>query len=85
MSQFAGKTTVKVHAHSPGKRTILIVETPDGRYLATHAETGYDLERGKPVERSWIKENAIGRHSFIGVEPPEEVEAAELGRFAESG
>jgi hypothetical protein len=84
MPQFAGKNTVKVHAHSPGKHTILIVETPGGEFLATHAETGYDLELGKPVEQAWIEDNAIGRHSFIGVEPPEEVEAAELRKFADS-
>ncbi len=75
---------MKVHAHSPGKHTILIVETPDGTFLATHPETGYDLEKGKPVERPWIKDNAIGRHSFIGVEPPEEVPANELRGFAQS-
>lgn len=85
MPQFAGKNTVKVHAHSPGKHTILIVETSDGKFLATHRETGYDLEKGKPVEHSWIKENAIGRHSFVGVEPPKEVEVSELRSFAESG
>lgn len=82
MSEFAGKNTVKVHAHSPGKRTILIVETLDGSLLATHAQTGHDLEKGKPVERPWIKDNAIGRHSFVEVEPPEEVEISELKGYA---
>ncbi|MBA2375423.1 MAG: hypothetical protein ACR2N0_09135 [Rubrobacteraceae bacterium] len=82
MSQFAGKTTVKIHAHSPGGRSILIVETPDGKHLSLHAETGYDLEKGKPVEEAWVKDNAIGRHSFIEVSPPEEVEASELPGYA---
>lgn len=82
MSEFAGKNTVKILAHSPGRRRILIVETSDGRLLATHAETGHDLEKGKPVERSWVQDNAIGRHSFIGVDPPEEVSATELQSYA---
>lgn len=82
MSEFAGKTTVAVHAHSPGERSILIVETPDGTYLALHSETGYDVEKGKPVEKDWITENAVGRHSFVEVSPPEEVEASELRGYA---
>ncbi|MGH3087312.1 MAG: hypothetical protein ACRDSJ_08340 [Rubrobacteraceae bacterium] len=73
---------MKVLARSPGQYPILIVETPDGDLLATHFETGYALGRGKPVERSWVRENAIGRHSFIGVEPPEEVAVSELGNYA---
>lgn len=82
MSEFAGKTTVKVHAHSPGGRTILIVETPDEGFLALHAEAGYDLGKGKPVEEAWVKDNAIGRHSFVEVSPPEEVEASDLRSYA---
>ncbi|MBA2692179.1 MAG: hypothetical protein H0U65_06765 [Rubrobacter sp.] len=80
MSEFAGKNKVKVHAHSPGKRTILIVEAADGTFFAVHADTGYDTEKGKPVEKAWIKDNAIGRHSFVEVSPPEEV--ADLRSYA---
>lgn len=81
MAEFAGKNTVKVLAHSPGKYPILIIETADGKLLATYSETGYDLEKSKPVGRAWIRDNAIGRHSFVGVDPPEEVPVSELGSF----
>lgn len=85
MTEFAGKNTVKVLARSPGKHPILIVETPEGKLLATHSETGYDPGMGKPVERDWVRENAIGRHSFTGVEPPEEVPVSDLREYASAG
>jgi hypothetical protein len=69
---------VKIRAHSPGRYPILIVELPDGGLRAAYLETGYDLGRAKPVEEGWLHENAIGRHSFIGVEPPKELAASAL-------
>lgn len=73
---------VKVRAKSPGKYPILVVELPDGNLRAAYYETGYDLARTKTVSQQWLVENAIGRHSFAGVEPPEEVEAAALQDYA---
>lgn len=87
MSEFAGEkaaaAAVRVVARSPGRYPILIVETPSGELLATYFETGYDPGRGKPVEADWVRENAIGRHSFIAVEPPEEVAVSELKGYSE--
>lgn len=73
---------MKVRANSPGKYPILIVELPSGELLATYFETDYDLERGKTVEEEWLRENAIGRHSFVAVDPPAEVQAPSLGDYA---
>lgn len=75
-------TTVKVRANSPGKYPILIVELPSGELRATYFETDYDLERGKTVEEDWLRDNAIGRHSFVRVEPPAEVDVPSLGDYA---
>ena len=40
---------VKVRANSPGRFPILVVELPDGGLRTVYYETGYDLERTKPV------------------------------------
>lgn len=69
---------VKIRAHSPGRYPILIVELPDGGLRAAYLETGYDLGRAKPVEEGWLHENAIGRHSFIEVDPPKEIATSDL-------
>ena len=74
----ATDTTVKVRANSPGKYPILVVELPTGELRTTYFETGYDLDRGKPVEEGWLTDNAIGRHSFVAVNPPAEVSAPSL-------
>ena len=47
-----------------------------------YQETAYDLERSKPVGEDWLKENALGRHSFVEVEPPEEIAAEALEDYA---
>ncbi len=70
--------TVKVRANSPGKYPILVVELPDGGLRTAYFETGYDLDRGKTVGEDWLRDNAIGRHSFVAVNPPAEVPAASL-------
>lgn len=77
--------TVKVRANSPGKYPILVVELPSGELRATYFETDYDLERGKTVEEDWLRDNAIGRHSFVAVEPPSEVDVPSLGDYARRG
>jgi hypothetical protein len=69
---------VKILANSPGEYPILVLELPSGELRAAYFETGYDLARAKPVERDWLRENAIGRHSFIEVDPPTVTSAASL-------
>lgn len=74
--------TVQVRAFSPGKFTVLVVALPSGELRTTYRETGYDLERSKPVTEDWLVQNAIGRHSFVPVDPPEEVEISALAEYA---
>ena len=74
--------SVKIRGNSPGRYPILVVEFPDGQLKTLYYETGYDLDRSKAVEESWFRENAIGRHSFVEVDPPREVAVSELGDFA---
>jgi len=69
---------VKILANSRGKYPILVVELPSGGLRVAYFETGYDLGRAKPVERAWLKENAVGRHSFVEVDPPVESTAGSL-------
>ena len=73
--------TVKIRANSPGRYPILVVELPDGDLFATYFETGYDLGSAKKVGEDWLRENAIGRHSFVGVDPPRELPASELANY----
>ena len=72
------ENTVKVRANSPGKYPILVVEMPDGGLRTAYFETGYDLDRSKSVGEEWLGDNAIGRHSFVAVDPFAEVPAASL-------
>ena len=72
---------VKVLAYSPGRFPILVVEVSDGDLRTVYYETGYDLEMSKPVTESWMRDNAIGRHSFAEVNPPEAVPALSLRDF----
>jgi hypothetical protein len=69
---------VRVRAYSPGEYPILVVELPSDGLRAVYFETGYDLGRSKAVEEDWLLENAIGRHSFIEVDPPVETPAGSL-------
>ena len=75
---------VSVLAHSPGRYPILVVELPSGELRTAYFETDYDLGRAKPVERGWLTENAIGRHSFVGVDPPLAKTAGSLADYARS-
>jgi hypothetical protein len=68
----------KIRAHSPGRYPILVVELPSGELRTFYYETGYDLERSKPVSEDWLRENALGRHSFVEVRPPREVHVSAL-------
>ena len=81
MDGAAADETVKVRANSPGRYPILVVELPGGELRTVYFETGYDLERAKGVREDWLRENAIGRHSFVEVDPPREVRASDLGDY----
>ena len=66
--------TAKILAYSPGRYPILVVEASPGELRTFYFETGYDPERTKPVSEDWLRENALGRHSFVELSPPREVE-----------
>jgi len=84
MQRDQAQENVRILAHSAGKYPILVVERRSGELRAAYFETGYDLGRAKPVERGWLRENAIGRHSFVGVDPPAEVAAGSLADYVRS-
>ncbi len=76
-----GKTAeneARVLAHSPGRYPILVVELSPGDLRTFYYETGYNLDQTKPVTEDWLRENAIGRHSFVEVDPPYEVPLSSL-------
>jgi hypothetical protein len=72
------KGKVKVRAYSPGRYPILVVELADGGLRTAYFETCYDLGSAKTVEEDWLRENAIGRHSFVESNPPLEIHASSL-------
>ena len=69
---------MKILAYSPGRYPILVVELSPRELRTLYYETGYDPERTKPVTEEWLRENAIGRHSFVEVDPPREVPISTL-------
>ena len=76
-----GKTresAAKILAYSPGRYPILVVESSPGELRTFYYETGYDPERTKPVSEAWLRENALGRHSFVELSPPREAEIPAL-------
>jgi hypothetical protein len=75
---------VRVLAYSPGKYPILVVELPSGELRTAYLETDYDLRHTKPVERDWLEDNAIGRHSFIALDPPPERPVTSLAYYVRS-
>ena len=75
-------STVEVRAFSPGEFTILVVALPSGELRTAYKETDYDLDRSKPVTEDWLRDNAIGRHSFVPVDPPEEIKTSALAEYA---
>jgi hypothetical protein len=82
MRETAAEGTVRIRARSPGRYPILVVELPDGELRCAYLETGYDLGRAKSVEESWVRENAVGRHGFLEVDPPREMAASDLEDYA---
>jgi hypothetical protein len=75
------ESEAKILAYSPGRYPILVVESSSGELLTFYYETGYDPERTKPVTKDWVRENALGRHSFVEVSPPREVQIPALGDY----
>ena len=73
-----GTQNARIFAYSPGRYPILVVELAPGDLRTLYYETGYDPERSKPVTKEWMRENAVGRHSFVEVSPPYEVPAPAL-------
>ena len=71
----------RILAHSPSRYPILVVELPLGELRTFYYETGYDPERTKPVTENWLRENALGRHSFVKVDPPRKVRLSALGDY----
>lgn len=76
--------TLKLRAYSPGKLPILVVQTPDDELRLLYYETDYDLEVFKSAKEDWLRDNAIGRHSFVEVETPKDLDASELKEYVES-
>ena len=75
------ENAAKILAYSPGRYPILVVELPAGELRTFYYETGYDPERTKPVSESWLRENALGRHGFVELSPPREVEISALRAY----
>jgi len=69
---------VRIRAYSPGRYPILVIELPGGDLRTVYFETGYDLGSAKEVGEDWLRENAIGRHSFVEANPPPEIAASSL-------
>jgi hypothetical protein len=70
--------TVKVRAYSPGRYPILVVELAGGELRTVYFETAYDLGNAKEVREEWLRENAVGRHSFVEANPPREIPASSI-------
>lgn len=68
----------RIRAYSPGRYPILVVELPSGELRTFYYETGYDPELTKLVTEDWLRENALGRHDFIEVDPPRETQVPAL-------
>ena len=83
MTDAVANTKLKLRAYSPGKFPILAVETTEGELRLLYYETGYDLDQFKPAKEDWLRDNAIGRHSFVEVDPPRELAVGELAGFVE--
>jgi hypothetical protein len=69
---------VRVRAYSPGRYPILVIELPAGELRTVYFETGYDLASAKEVGEGWLRDNAIGRHSFVEADPPLAIAASSL-------
>jgi hypothetical protein len=78
MSGVAAEGKVMVRAYSPGRYPILVIELASDELRTVYFETAYALGDSKKVEEGWLRENAIGRHSFVEVNPPREVPTSSL-------
>lgn len=76
--------TVVVRAYSLDAHPILVLELDSGMLRVVYHETGYDLELSKSVGEEWLRDNAIGRHSFVEVSPPRRMPADDLGNYVAS-
>ena len=56
----------------------MVIELPGGELRTVYFETGYDLGSAKEVGEGWLRDNAIGRHSFVEADPPPEIWASSL-------
>lgn len=72
------QSEARIRAYSPGRYPILVVEFPAGELRTLYYETGYDPELTKPVTEDWLRDNALGRHDFIEVDPPRETQVPAL-------
>ncbi len=72
---------VRVRAYSPGKHPIIVIEVSPGQLRTVYYETDYDLDRTKSVEEDWLNDNALGRHSFVEVDPPRELPPSSLAGY----
>lgn len=78
------RETVVLRAYSPDSHPILVLERGSGELCVAYYETGYVLERTKRVGEEWLRDNALGRHSFVEVSPPRSLGSGELGDYVES-
>lgn len=74
----AERNEVRVRAYSPGRYPILVVEISPGQLRTLYYETSYDLDRAKTVEENWLNENALGRHSFVELDPARDLAPADI-------
>jgi hypothetical protein len=81
MSDVAAEGKIRVRAYSQGRCPILVVELAGGELRTVYFETGYDLKAAKEVEEGWLRENAIGRHSFVEPDPQPEIPASSLKEY----
>ena len=76
---------LKLRAYSPGPFPILAIQTPEGDLRLLYYETNYDPDQFKPASEDWLRENAVGRHSFVELDPARDLTAEELKNIAERG
>ena len=62
----------------------MVIELPGSELRAVYFETGYDLGDAKEVREDWLRDNAIGRHSFVALDPPVEKPATSLADYVRS-
>ncbi len=80
-TQGGARESVKILAHSPGRYPILVVELASDELRTVYYETGYDLGSAKPVTQDWVRDNALGCHSFVEVDPPRTMPPSSLRDF----